>query len=265
MKLKLLCQNLCKKHLGWDEELDDQSKNIWMSLQQELKESQAIKIPRCYFEGVHGETVTASLEGFCYASVDAYAAVVYLKLEATDGVHLRLVTSKTRVAPLVKQTIPRLELLLALILGGLVTHVKKALTGFIEISSVRCWSYFEIALHWIFGETHEWKQFVQNKVLEIRSLIPPELWNHCPSKDNPADIPSRGTSPRELLKSMWFTGPEWLKTYNEPIKGMFTEETKPSAETLEEIKTKVRTTCLSDVSSFATVCAHSQVGMVVDC
>lgn len=65
MKLKLLCQNLCKKHLGWEEELDDQSKDIWVSLQQELRELEAIKIPHCYFEGVHDETVTASLEGCC--------------------------------------------------------------------------------------------------------------------------------------------------------------------------------------------------------
>ncbi len=145
-------------------------------------------------------------------------------LETKEGVQLSLVASKTRVAPLVKQTIPRLELLSALILARLITHVKDALKGFIEITSIRCWSYLEVALYWICGETREWKQFVQNRVLKIRSLVPPELWNHWASKDNPADIPSRGSSTAELGNSMWFTGPEWLKTYDESRKQNFTNE-----------------------------------------
>ena len=57
------------------------------------------------------------LQGFCDASVNAYAAVVYLKIETADETYLKFVTSKTRVAPLVEQTIPRLELLSALILA----------------------------------------------------------------------------------------------------------------------------------------------------
>jgi hypothetical protein len=186
-------------------------------LQQELREATPIKIPRCYFNGVISEDITTSLEGLCDSSVKAHAAVVYLKLETRDGVQLNIVASKTRVAPLTKQSIPRLiELLSALILARLITHVKEALKGYIDISSIRCWSDSEVALYWICGETREWKQFVQTRVLEIRSLVRPELWNHCASKDNPADIPSRGTSPVELSNSMWFSGPEWLKIYTDP-------------------------------------------------
>ena len=36
-------------------------------------------------------------------------------------------------------------------------------------------------------------------------------WSHCPGKDNPANIPSRGVSPKELEVSLlWRHGPDWL-------------------------------------------------------
>ena len=88
---------------------------------------------------------------------------------------------------------------------------------FIPISQVRCWSDSEVALYWTCGEDRAWKQFVQNKVCEIRSLVPPNAWSHCSSKDNPADIASRGTSPAILAESTWVSGPDWLKSYEGAI------------------------------------------------
>ena len=116
-------------------------------------------------------------------------------------------TSKTRVAPPVGQTIPRLELLSALILARLISHIRSVLEQFILISQVRCGSDSEVALFWIRGEDREWKQFVQNRVCEIRSLVPLNAWGHCSSKEKPADIASRGTSPAILAESTWVSGP----------------------------------------------------------
>ncbi len=51
------------------------------------------------------------LHGFCDASEDAYAAVVYLRTVDPEGsVCVTLVTSKTRLEPIKRLTIPRLEL-----------------------------------------------------------------------------------------------------------------------------------------------------------
>ena len=116
-------QSLCKRKMGWDEVLDETSRKIWRNLLKSLKEAEPIRVPRCYFSGVAGQVRSTSLQGFCDASVNAYAAVVYLKMETADGTYVKFVTSKRRVARLVEQTIPRLELLLALILAQLISHI----------------------------------------------------------------------------------------------------------------------------------------------
>lgn len=77
------------------------------------------------------------IHGFC-ASDRAFAAVVYLYTEYSNGdVDVQLVASKTRVAPLKRQTIPRLELLGALVLARLVDKVYQ---GFDYITSFT-WGY----------------------------------------------------------------------------------------------------------------------------
>ena len=56
------------------------------------------------------------LHGFGDASNKAYCAVVYFVYSTQDGVYVRLLTSRSRVAPLKALTIPRLELMSARIL-----------------------------------------------------------------------------------------------------------------------------------------------------
>ena len=54
----------------------------------------------------------------------------------------------------------------------------------------------------------DWKPFVQNRVEEIRRLVPAKQWRHCPGKGNSADLPSRGMLPAELTdSSLWFIRP----------------------------------------------------------
>ena len=96
----------------------------WKSILTELSTLTNLKVHRCYFytEPSH---VNFQLHGFCDASVQAYTAVVYLQtVYADDSVTVRLIASKTRVSPVKSQTIPRLELLAAVILTRLVIVVR---------------------------------------------------------------------------------------------------------------------------------------------
>ena len=72
-----------------------------------------------------------------------------------------------------------------------------------------------VALFWIQSDK-EWKQFVQNRVNEIRKLTPPKSWSHCPGKHNPANVPSRVLTPLELsVNTLWRNGPDWLRNGEE--------------------------------------------------
>ena len=107
----------------------------------------------------------------------------------------------------------RLELLSTLLLARLVSSVTEALTSLLTSNPLRCFTDSKVALFWISGIEREWKQFIQNRVNEIRKLVPSECWNHCPGQENPADMPSRGITTTELAASkLWRSGPEWLKS-----------------------------------------------------
>ena len=77
-------------------------------------------MPRCLLSEALQEPLSCRLPGFSDTSKTGYAAVVYLVLETHDGVTVRFVASKSRVAPLRELTIPRLELLSALLLARLI-------------------------------------------------------------------------------------------------------------------------------------------------
>jgi hypothetical protein len=52
---------------------------------------------------------------------------------------------------------------------------------------------------------------VKYRTAEIQELTAISEWRHVKGKENPADLVSRGLSPRELVDNeLWFKGPSWL-------------------------------------------------------
>ncbi len=90
--------------------------------------------------------MSTHLHGFCDASEDAYAGVVYILFtDAHDNIHVSLVISKTKVAPIKRLTIPRLELCGAHLLAKLLHHVRKVLS--IPLHNVFGWTDSSIVLN----------------------------------------------------------------------------------------------------------------------
>ena len=128
VQFKMLFQDVCAARLNWDEMLSGVLLTKWNCLLSGLEQSRTLCIPRCYFDSFTGTTsCTCTLIGFCDASQKAYAAVIFLRMWAADQCVTRLVASKMRVTPLHGQTIPRLELLSALLLARLLTSITLAL------------------------------------------------------------------------------------------------------------------------------------------
>ena len=118
--------------------------------------------------------------------------------------------AKTRVTPLKSQSIPRLELTAGVISVRLAKKVCDNLQ--MDIKFVNFWVDAQDVLWWIQKPTKSFKPYISNRVSEIQSLTCGEQWNYCPSGQNPADLPSRGCSVEELIRSkIWWEGPDFVR------------------------------------------------------
>ena len=88
-----------------------------------------------------------------------------LVIETAAGIHVKFMTAKTRVSLLQQQTIPRLELLSAVILAKLMANLTKILQAQLTLSPSICYTDSQVAFYWIIGTSKEWKQFVYTKQL----------------------------------------------------------------------------------------------------
>ena len=108
---KVLFQELCIERTDWNDQLKGDHLKKWKSLILELQTLNSVCIPRCYFDYTSGNLQSAELHCFSDASEKAYAASIYVRSIYEDGrIDVKLVASKTKVAPLKKQSIPRLEI-----------------------------------------------------------------------------------------------------------------------------------------------------------
>ena len=107
-----------------------------------------MSIPRCHLKGVDNDVCCYTLFGFFDASKAAYAAVVMKTLKNT---HTQFIVAKTRVALMQTITIPRLELLSALIFSRLITTVSSLLESLLSDHRTRCCTDSTVALYWIKG------------------------------------------------------------------------------------------------------------------
>ena len=213
LPIKVLFQRLWEEKLGWDDEVPENLKAKHRQWREELPKLATIKLVRCYFH--QSPAVHLQLHGFCDASEAAMAAVVYIRTSYSDEPPIcRLVTSKTRVAPLKVLSIPRLELAGASLLAKVLTSTREALG--IPLSSVHAWSDSSIVLAWLDGAPRRYRTFIGNRISSINTAIPSSAWKHVPSLQNPADCASRGLTPGKLCNhNLWWNGPPWLAV--EPI------------------------------------------------
>lgn len=119
---KIIMQKLWDLQVGWDDELCDTVKNEWKNFYTGLPAINHVKIPR-WLQTNSNKHV--ELIGFADASQRAYGAVIYVRCYENDRIWCTLLTSRSRVAPLKQNTIPRLELCAAEVLANLMSDVRR--------------------------------------------------------------------------------------------------------------------------------------------
>lgn len=203
---KLFMQTLWAHNLDWDSELPHELSIKWAHIKENLDLVSTIEIPRRFISVDNPKEI--QIFGFSDASEKMYGICIYLvALHPNDDLSSRLVFSKSKVAPLKTQSIPRLELCAFLMLAAQIERVKRALT--LNISSTKLFTDSQIVLSWINKEAYNWKVFVANRVSKIRNLIDPTSCYHVISEENPADIVSKGSATLALKdNSLWWNGPK---------------------------------------------------------
>ena len=201
IQAKILLQDLWKKRVHWDEPLEESLQNRWNNIVKEIRDATELVIPRQYFPSL--QFSAQELHVFADASMKAYGAVAYFKQDA----YTSLIMSKTRVSPLKTISLPRLELMAAVLAVRLSKFI---------LSSIKCkynihlWSDSQIVLHWI-NSSKKLKPFVGTRINEIVSTFPASHWHYCPTSSNPADLLTRGITYQQLaLSTNWKYGPPWL-------------------------------------------------------
>lgn len=201
VRAKLLIQELWRENIGWDEPVSQKIYEAFLKLRMDLNKLKDVEIPR----GYEAEADDFQLIGMCDASGRAYGAAMYVKA----GKNVKLIASKSRVSPLkVELTLPRLELMGAVLLAELFSAVKSALKK--EPTQSFMFTDSEIVLGWLRNPALSYKVFVGHRVKKIVEVTGREMWRHVRSEENAADILSRGCSAEKFLRDrMWFNGPEW--------------------------------------------------------
>ena len=147
-----------------------------------MKELSIISVPR----HIGGEN--PQLICFCDASEKTYATAIYLKTSCEGKTEVNLLFSKSRIASKKKMTIPRLELLALLTGMRSLKFVSKKLK--LENTKITVWTDSQCVLSWI-KTKKPLSVFVRNRLTEITSEKNVEFW-FIHTKENPADLPSRG-------------------------------------------------------------------------
>lgn len=208
IKAKILIQSLWEENLDWDTVIPENLRLFWLEVRDNFDELNSLRIPR---HVVIANPITNEFHGFCDASKGAYGACIYIRsIDRLNNIQTNLLIAKSKVAPLRKITLPRLELCGAYLLSNLSVKVLNSMSTLV-LNRKFYWTDSTIALSWIKSSPNRWKTFVANRVAAVQEATNIDDWYHIDSCNNPADIVSRGSTPAALVHSnLWWHGPSML-------------------------------------------------------
>lgn len=194
--LRIILQIAWAETSGWDQQL---SSGTFSDVKVILSEFSDFHCTFPRFVITH----TCHLHVFSDASQKAYGTVAYAVYYNHDSF---LLTSKCKVTPIKsKFSIAKLELAALTLSSRLTKHI----CSLYQFSSITLWCDSQVAIAWVNNPTKSKEVFVANRAREIHDSN--FTVRYVPSKDNSADLLSRGTTPHKLKDAvLWTQGPSWL-------------------------------------------------------
>ena len=253
---KMLLQQMWMAGLDWDEGLTEPLTNAARAWCIELPELTQLQIPRCLLVG--GKQIdNSSLHTFVDVCADAFGAFAYVRYSYQDGtISTNIVAAKTRVTPTKATSIPRLELMGAVIGVRLSTRIARVLD--LHMSQAVFWSDSQKVLWWLHGHSRDFKPFVANWVGEIQTSTKSGAVEIYTNQLNPADILSRGMTAADLTQcDRWLKGPEFLR---KPEEAWPTKVIKDNHTGYDKLKRSTRPTLFTRTEN-----SSESVFMIVTC
>ncbi|XP_053691482.1 uncharacterized protein LOC128739998 [Sabethes cyaneus] len=207
---RILMQNIWSSGAEWDDKINLALFEQWRQWITIISTLECLKIPRCLFPATNIDDLhTLQVHIFVDASSSAYSAVGYFRIVGKHGPHVALVTAKTKVAPLKAITIPKLELLAA-VLG---TRLLNSICSVHTLTTIKrfLWTDSSTVVAWIKSKQRKFNSYVAVRVGEILATTSADEWRWISTKDNVADDATRwGKGPNVTINNRWFNGPEFL-------------------------------------------------------
>lgn len=205
--IKHLIQQVWKLKLTWDSSPPPEIVKIWDKYLHDSSSLNSFNLPRLL---IPDQTNRIELHCFGDASEKGFCSVLYFRcFQVSGNVSISFVCAKAKVAPLKTVSLPRLELNAAVLCARLVSVVCQSFEGKFKIHQIFCYSDSMVTLKWIDSPPYRWRTYIGNRVAFIQDKLPASSsWFYVQSKNNPADVGSRGMLPSDLLNcSLWWAAP----------------------------------------------------------
>ena len=238
-----ILQAICRDGCTWDDPISAELEHKWLKWKAELPRLSELNIRRCFKPAEAAREARVELHHFSDASEIGYGQCSYLRIVDAEGnVWTSLVTSKSRVTPSKPITIPRLELMAAVLSVKMAEFLDEEL-DYEDINHI-FWTDSMVVLGYIANEARRFHVFVANRVQQIRSFSKSSQWHHVDTSENPADLTSRGMAMADILTSdLWWKGPAFLMSTSLPT----TEGTFEMSANDPEIKRVVTMATRTDI------------------
>ena len=167
VSLKSAFRAACESSIHWDDKLSGEHIKLIKLWLENLRSIGSLDYPRYCLKFKRCKVNTAQLVSCSEASLSAFGTVIYLRVEAKDGIESNLVYAESCVSPK-GQTLPSKELLGALLLAKGIDIVRKVIGSVIELGDEYLFSDSKTVLCWIKNRHERFKQFVEERCKSIR-------------------------------------------------------------------------------------------------